>query len=70
MPMGTLRVITARELVVLSGSFTSHFKPVRRFRHLSGHASHERYTVSNGKTVKKKLMELHMPGKATFFSRI
>ena len=46
-PIGTLRVVTARELVVLSGSFTFHPKSVRRLSHLSGRASHERYTVSN-----------------------
>ena len=43
---GTLRVVTARELVVLSGSFTSQFKSVRRLRQLRGHASHERYTAA------------------------
>ena len=30
---GTLRVVTARELVVLSGSFTSHSKSARRLHH-------------------------------------
>jgi len=40
-------VVTARELVVLSGSFTSHSMSVRRHRHLRGHASHGRYAVSN-----------------------
>ena len=51
---GTLRVVTARELVVLSGSFTSHSKSVRRLRHLRGHASHERYTVSNVEGARNK----------------
>ena len=55
---GTLRVVTARELVVLSGSFTSHSKSVRRLRHLRGHASHERYTVSN---VEGREINLHRP---------
>ena len=32
---GTLRVVTARELVVLSGSFTSHSKSARRLRHFT-----------------------------------
>ena len=45
--IGTLRVVTAGELVVLSGTFTSHPMSVRRLRHLRGHASHDRYTVSN-----------------------
>ena len=31
----TRRVVTARELVVLSGSFTSHSKSVRRLRHFT-----------------------------------
>ena len=44
---GSLRVVTARELVILSGSFTFHSKSARWLRHLRGHASHERYTVSN-----------------------
>ena len=46
-PLGTLRVVTARGLVILSGSFTSHSKSVRWLSHLRGHVSHERYTVSN-----------------------
>ena len=45
--IGTLRVVTARDLVVLSGSFTSHSTSVRRHRHLRGLSSHETYTVSN-----------------------
>ena len=44
---GTLRVVTARELFVLSGSFTSHSKTVRWLHHVRSHASHKRYTVSN-----------------------
>ena len=32
---GTLRVVTARELVGLSGSFTSHSKSARRLRHFT-----------------------------------
>ena len=32
---GTLRVVTARELVVLSGSCTSHSKSARRLRHFT-----------------------------------
>ena len=44
---GTLRVVTARGHIVLIGPFTSHSKSVRRLRHLRGHASHERYTVSD-----------------------
>ena len=32
-PIGTLREVNARELVVLSGSFTSHSKSVRRLSH-------------------------------------
>ena len=55
---GTLRVVTARELVVLSGSLTSHSKSVRRLRHLRGHASHERYIVSK---VEGREINLHMP---------
>ena len=43
-PIGTLRVVTARELVILSGSFTSHSKLVRQLSHLRGHAGHRRYT--------------------------
>ena len=45
--IGTLRVVTARELVILSGSFTSHSKSVRWLCHLHGHMSHKRYTVSS-----------------------
>ena len=45
--VGTLRVITARELVVVSGSFVSYSVSVRRHRLLRGYASHERYTVSS-----------------------
>ena len=55
---GTLRVVTARVLVILSGSFTSHSKSVRWLHHLRGHASHERYTVSN---VEGWEINLHMP---------
>ena len=40
-------MVTAGELVVLSGSFTSRSMSVRRYHHLRGHASHERYIVSN-----------------------
>ena len=32
---GTLRVVTARKLIVLSGSFTSHSKSARRLRHFT-----------------------------------
>ena len=39
-------MITARELVVLSGSFMSHSKSMMRNRHLRGHASGERYIQS------------------------
>ena len=45
--LGTLRVVTAREHVVLSGSFMSHSMSARPHRHLCGHVSHKRYTVSN-----------------------
>ena len=45
--VGTLRVVSARELVILSGSFTSHSKSVWWPRHLCGHVSHARCTVSN-----------------------
>ena len=45
--VGTLSVIAARELVLLGGSFPSHSTSVRRLRHLRGHASYERYAVSN-----------------------
>ena len=51
-------MVTARELVALSDSFTSHSISVRRFRHLRGHASHERYTVSN---VEGREVNLHKP---------
>ena len=51
--VGTLRVITARELVVLSGSSTSHSKLVRWHRQLRGHGSHEQFTVSNIKGEKQ-----------------
>ena len=44
--IGTLGVVTARELSVLSGSCTSHSKSMRRHRHLRDHGSHKRYTVS------------------------
>ena len=46
-PIGTLRVVTARKLVVLSGSSMSHPKSVRRLRHLRGHTSRGRHTVSS-----------------------
>ena len=49
-------MVTARELVVLSGSFTSHSKSVRGLSHLRGHASHERYTAS---TVQRREINLH-----------
>ena len=55
---GALRVVTARELVVFSGSFTSHSMSVKRHRQLRGHASHERYTVSN---VEGQETNLHKP---------
>ena len=45
--IATLKVVTARELVVLSGSFTSHSMSVRGHRHLRGRGSPERYAVSN-----------------------
>ena len=45
--IGTLSVVTARELVVLSRSFTCQSQSVRRLRHLRGHTSHEIHTVSN-----------------------
>ena len=47
-------MVTARELVVLSGSFTSHSMSLRRLCHLRGHASHERYTVSNAEDTRSK----------------
>ena len=56
--IGKLRVVTARELVVISGSFTSHSMSVRRLRHLRGHASHERYRVT---TVEGRQRNLHNP---------
>ena len=37
--VGTLRVVTARELVALSCSVTFHSRSVRRRRHLRGHAA-------------------------------
>ena len=40
--IGTLSVVTSRELVLLSRSFTSHSMSARRLRHLRGHASHAR----------------------------
>ena len=54
--IGTLRAVTARELV-LSSSFTSHSVSVRRLLHLRGHASQERYTVSN---VEGREINLHI----------
>ena len=56
--IGALTVITARELVVLSGSLTSHSMSVRRLHHLRGHASHKGYTVSN---VERWEINLHKP---------
>ena len=56
--IGTLRVVTAREVVILSGSFTSHLKLLGRHCHLHGHMSHERYTVSS---VDGQEMSLHKP---------
>ena len=47
---------TARELVIFGGSFISHSVSVRWHRHLPGHASQERYTVS---TVKGQEINLH-----------
>ena len=44
--VATLGVVTARELVILSSSFMPHSMSKRQHRHLCGHASHERYTVS------------------------
>ena len=44
---GALRVVTARELVIFSGFLASESKSVRRCRHLCGHASHDRHTVSS-----------------------
>ena len=45
--IGTLRVVTARELVVLGGSFNmSHSKSVRLHCHLCCHSSHKRYTLT------------------------
>ena len=55
-PIGTPRVATTRDLVVLSGSFTSHWKSVRRLSHLRGHGGHERYTVS---TVEGREINFH-----------
>ena len=43
--IGTLRVVTARELVILSGSFMPLSKSVRWHCHLRGHASHETVSV-------------------------
>ena len=41
-------MVTARELVVLSGLFTSGSMSVRRHRHFTySYASHERYTASS-----------------------
>ena len=51
-------MVTARELVILSGSFMFHSMSVRRLRHLCEHASHERYTVSN---VEGREVNLHNP---------
>ena len=51
---GTLGMVNGRELVVLSGSFTSHSMSVRRCR-LRGHASHDRYIVSNVEGWKRNL---------------
>ena len=56
--VGTLKVVTARELVVFSGSVTFHSLSMRRHRHLRGHASHERYTVSS---VEGRQTNLHKP---------
>ena len=45
--VGTLRVVTATRLLVLSGTFTSHSMSVRWHRHLRGRVSHGRFTVAN-----------------------
>ena len=50
-------MVTASQLIVVSGSFTSHSMSVRRHRHLCGHVSHERYTVS---TVEERETNLHL----------
>ena len=57
-PIGTPRMVTARELVVLSGSSMSNSKSVKRHRHLRGSATHERHTVSS---VEDQELNLHKP---------
>ena len=43
--IGTLRVVTARELVILSSSFMSYSMSVRWHRYLHGHAGYERHSL-------------------------
>ena len=54
--IGTLRVATAWEHLVLGGCFSSPSMSVRRHRQWRGHVSHERYTVSS---VKGRETDLH-----------
>ena len=49
-----LEFLAARELVALSGSFTSYSMSVRQHHHLRSHANHERYTGSNGEGARNK----------------
>ena len=63
--MGTLRVVTARALVTLSSFFTSHSMSVRQLHHLHGHASHERYTVSNVEGQEINLHKFYLSGNRT-----
>ena len=46
-PIRTLKVVTVRDLVVLSGSSKSHSKSVSQHCHVCVHVTHERYTVCN-----------------------
>ena len=55
---GTLRVVTARELLILGGSFTSQSMLVRWLHHLHGHTSHKRHTVSG---IEGQEINLHKP---------
>ena len=64
--VGTLRVVTARELVVLSGSFTSCSVSVRWHCDLCGHVTHERYTVSSVEGWERNLQGLSDSGHQTW----
>ena len=58
-------MVTARELVVLSGFSMSHSKSVRWLSHLRGHAGHRRYTVSTVEGREIKLRKFCPSGNRT-----